>query len=131
VTTRVPDRRDVHFCLALSWLYPVWGRGGVQVMSDLVRTLGPLPKHWHGRFKYYDEQGDNMWYDQSRVPVEYDILKSRVARRRPAASQEEQGLVVSVFEKVFCYEPTDRWTAAQLLECPDFIALVGRYISIL
>jgi hypothetical protein len=32
-------------------------------------------------------------------------------------SQEEQALVVSVFEEVFCYEPTYRFTAVQLLEC--------------
>jgi len=99
-------------------------------MSDLVDTLGLLPKQWHGYFKYYDEQGDDGWYDQSRVPVEHETLMSKVARRQPAVSQEEQELVVRVFEKVFCYEPIYRWTAAQLLEDPDFIDLMGRYISI-
>jgi hypothetical protein len=55
---------------------------------------------------------------------------SKVARRQPAVSQEEQKLVVRVFEKVFCYEPTHRWTATQLLEDSDFINLIGRHISI-
>ena len=122
-----------YMCI-FAWLYlgfhPVRGSGGVQVMSDLVNTLGPLPEQWHGYFKYYDEQGDDRWYDQSLVPVEYETLMSKVARRHPAVSQEEQELVASVFEKVFCYEPTYRWTAAQLLECPDFISLIRRYTLI-
>ena len=51
-------------------------------------------------------------------------------RHSALESHEEQELVVRVFEKVFCYEPPYRWTAAQLLEDPDFIDLMGRYISI-
>lgn len=39
-------------------------------------------------------------------------------------------MVVSVFEKALCYEPTYHLTVAQLLECPEFIALIERYTSI-
>lgn len=91
---------------------------------------GPLPEHWHGRFKYYEKQGNDGWYDQSRVPDEQKTLVSKVAKSDPMVSQEEQELVVTVFEEMFCYEPTCRLTSAQLLECPELSAVIGRYTSI-
>lgn len=55
---------------------------------------------------------------------------SEVAKRDPMVSQEEHELVVRLFEEVFCYEPTYRLPAAQMLECPEFIALRERHTSI-
>ncbi|KAK0107083.1 hypothetical protein ONS95_003792 [Cadophora gregata] len=120
-----------YMCI-FAWLYlgyhPVRGDGGVSVISSMVSIFGPLPERWHGDFKYYGEQGDNGWYDQSKAPVEHESLMSMAACRQPPVSTEEQQLVVRIFEKVFRYEPTYRWTAVQLLEDIDFICLMGRYI---
>jgi hypothetical protein len=83
-------------------------------MSHAADTLGPLPEHWRRHLKYYDKQGNDGWYDQSRVPDGQKTLMFKVAKRDPMVGQE---LVVSISEKVFCYEPTYRFTAVQLLEC--------------
>ncbi|PVH68191.1 kinase-like protein [Cadophora sp. DSE1049] len=109
--------------------YPINGCGA-DVLPCMVETLGPLPEQWRGSFKYYDVPGEDGWYDQSRVPVDHATWMSMVARREPAISQEEQQLAVRVLNKLFCYEPTRRLSAAQLLEDPDFLDLMGRYVSI-
>lgn len=100
---------------------------GDDIMSVWVDTLGPLPNHWKGYYRYFDHKSDDKWYGQNRKPCHHQSLASKVARRKPAANQWEQDLVLSVFAKVFCYEPADRITAAELLEDPQFNTLMEIY----
>jgi hypothetical protein len=50
-------------------------------MSHAADTLGPLPEHWRRHLKYYDKQGNDGWYDQSRVPDEQKTLMCKVGSK--------------------------------------------------
>jgi len=93
------------------------------VITDMVRTLGPLPKHWKG---YYNDC-DNSWYDQSRTSDFRSAVEGLIQRQRPETSPTERNHVLSVMSKVFCYRPEGRLTAPQLLQDASFKALMEIY----
>ncbi|KAI0542247.1 kinase-like domain-containing protein [Xylaria digitata] len=106
---------------------PFYGPGGDRIMSLWVNTLGPFPLSWKGHYRYLDNQGDDAWYDQLRKPNPETSLKSKLARRNPVPEEKEMNLVLSIFQRGFCFDPEQRITAAELLEDDSFNNLLKIY----
>ena len=104
-----------------------YGPGGDRIMSLWVDTLGPFPLSWKGHYRYGNNQGEDAWYDQLRKPRDDISLKSKLARRKPVPGEKEFNLVLSLFQKGFCYDPKQRITAAELLEDESFNELLRVY----
>lgn len=101
--------------------FPTILHGGV--ITHIVRALGPLPEQWKGLCP----GGLDAWYDQSKAPEPNYDLAITIAFFRPDADLIEQELVCSIMLKVFTYCPEKRPTATQLLQDPEFRALMDRY----
>lgn len=96
------------------------------VVLSIVDTLGPMPEHWKGDYKYPIIREDS-WYDQSRKPRPERTLAAMIKRARPEASQTETDNVLSVMSKGFSYLPESRMSAAQLLEDASFKTVMQIY----
>ncbi|KAB8214681.1 kinase-like domain-containing protein [Aspergillus novoparasiticus] len=96
------------------------------VISDIVRSLGPVPEQWKG-LCVYAGGGLDSWYDQSKKPDPDRNLASTIANFRPDADPVERELVHSIMLKIFTYCPEKRLTATQLLQDPSFRALMEKY----
>ncbi|KAB8249066.1 kinase-like domain-containing protein [Aspergillus flavus] len=96
------------------------------VISDIVRSLGPLPEQWKGLY-VYPGGGLDSWYDQSKTPEPNRNLASTIAYFRADADPVERELVHSIMLKIFTYCPEKRLTATQLLQDPSFRALMEKY----
>jgi protein kinase-like protein len=104
-----------------------WEREGYFAMiTEMTRTLGPLPKQWKG---YYNTYGKchNSWYDQRRKPGREVTLESIIKEKRPEVSSAERNHVLEIMSKGFCYSPDGRLTATQLLQDPSFQAVMEIY----
>ncbi|KAB8202030.1 hypothetical protein BDV34DRAFT_237187 [Aspergillus parasiticus] len=96
------------------------------VISDIVRSLGPVPEQWKG-LCVYAGGGLDSWYDQSKKPDPDRNLASTIANFRPDADPVERGLIHSIMLKIFTCCPEKRLTATQLLQDPSFRALMEKY----
>ncbi|GAB0139150.1 hypothetical protein EsDP_00007363 [Epichloe bromicola] len=105
---------------------PFRGRSNATTLSNLVRSLGPLPPQWNGMYNAGDTPEDS-WYDQTQIPYALVTLEEIVKRARPEIFHTERKLVLSVFSKVFTYLPEKRLTAAELLQNKDFNAIMELY----
>lgn len=106
---------------------PFCGGWGERTMSGWFDALGPMPKHWEGRYNVARGITKDEWYDQSKAAKPENILAVTIARKRPDINEVELDLALKVFSKVFCYEPQSRFTAGQLLEDQDFNSLLAIY----
>ncbi|KAE8307913.1 kinase-like domain-containing protein [Aspergillus transmontanensis] len=96
------------------------------VISDIVRSLGPVPEQWKG-LCVYAGGGLDSWYDQSKKPDPDRNLASTIANFRPDADPVERELIHSIMLKIFTCCPEKRLTATQLLQDPSFRALMEKY----
>ena len=98
------------------------------VITEMVRTLGPLPMHWKG---YYNAYGtwDNSWYDQHKMCDPKVALESFIKEQRPEVSSVERNHVLKIMCQVFRYSPDGRPTATQLLQDPSFKAIMEIYCN--
>ena len=106
---------------------PFFPGGGKGLMVGWCSTLGPLPEHWKGYCTIPEVSHMDLFYDQSRPVNPERNLGARIASIRPETSDTERSLVMTVFAKVFCYQPEHRITASQLLEDSSFKALMAIY----
>lgn len=108
---------------------PFYGSGGHRITDLWVRTLGPLPVSWKGRYHFSDndQDGNDAWYDQSREPHPEQSLESKLARRKPLPGDEESKLFLSIVKRGFSYNPEQRLSAADLLNDDSFKALMRMY----
>ncbi|EFY84853.1 kinase domain-containing protein [Metarhizium acridum CQMa 102] len=105
---------------------PFRGRANATALSNLVRSLGPLPPQWDGMYDAGDTPED-FWYDQTQTPHTLVTLEEITKRARPGIVDSELKLVVSVLLKGFTYLPENRLTAAELLQDKDFNAIMELY----
>lgn len=98
-------------------------KGGV--ISDIVRSLGPLPEQWKGLYTH--PGGLDSWYDQGKTSEPNHDFASTIAYFRPDADPIEREIVRSIMLEVFTYCPEKRLTATQLLQDSSFRALMERY----
>ncbi|KAJ5740892.1 hypothetical protein N7493_000764 [Penicillium malachiteum] len=95
------------------------------IISGMFQCLGPLPEKWKGL--YTPPGGLDSWYDQSLSSDPEHDLMSKIAYLRADSDPAERELVISIMMKVFRYEPETRLTARELLNDPDWRALMDRY----
>ncbi|KAI8944767.1 kinase-like domain-containing protein [Xylaria longipes] len=107
--------------------FPPFHGSGDDIVSLWVNTLGPLPVSWKGKYRYFDNKGDDAWYDQDRKHRPTMNLESLLARREPVPEEEEMKLVLSIFQRGFDYGPEKRPSAAELLKDDSFNALMRIY----
>ncbi|PGG99604.1 serine/threonine protein kinase [Helicocarpus griseus UAMH5409] len=69
------------------------------VISGIVKSLGPLPEQWKGTYNHPGAL--DYWYDQSETPDPKLELAAKIARCRPEADPTEQKHVLNVMSKVF------------------------------
>ncbi|KAL4882119.1 kinase domain-containing protein [Aspergillus karnatakaensis] len=81
---------------------------------------------WKGKCSRGPDDVDWV-FDQSLRPNPAVGLAARLLQYRPDADQAERELVQTIMLKVFRYRPEERLTAFQLLQDPDFQALMARY----
>ncbi|KAJ5287241.1 hypothetical protein N7478_002927 [Penicillium angulare] len=103
--------------------FPRWFLGGL--VTAMVECLGPLPERWKGLYNH--PEGLDSWYDQSQIADPKGGFAAQIARLRPDADAAEQELVRTIMLKVFIYAPEKRLSAKELLQDPDFRALMDRY----
>ncbi|KIE00738.1 kinase domain-containing protein, partial [Metarhizium majus ARSEF 297] len=105
---------------------PFHGRANATALSNLVRSLGPLPSQWAGMYDAGDTP-EESWYDQTQTPYALVTLEEIVKRARPELLDAERKLILSVFSKAFTYLPENRLTAAELSQDKDFNAIMELY----
>ncbi|KAJ5691441.1 hypothetical protein N7488_012176 [Penicillium malachiteum] len=112
--------------------FPPFSSFNGEIISNIVQSLGPLPesgKVIDSRFK--SSKAPDAWYDESLSSELHtgrlETLPRRVARLRSDADPVEQELVVAIMMKVFIIEPEKRLTSRQLLNYPEWRALMDRY----
>lgn len=86
-------------------------KGGI--ISDIFRSLGPLPEQSKGLYTH--PEGLDSWYDQGKAPEPNHDLASKIAYFRPDADSVERELVHSIMLKVFTYYPEKCLTVTLLL----------------
>ncbi|KUI57456.1 Cyclin-dependent kinase 11B [Cytospora mali] len=96
-------------------------------LGCMTRELGPLPREWEGRYKWPDHYTDEercTWYDQSRSP-EGSLFEDIVDNsREELVGTRERELILEVIHKGLRYQPSQRFTAQQLLDDPSFLELM-------
>ncbi|KAF9784251.1 hypothetical protein IL306_007719 [Fusarium sp. DS 682] len=101
------------------------GSAHSQVISFIVKTLGPLPVQWKGL--YQGGSCDPEWYNQNRKPSSHLGLENKISRLRPNITMTELRLVLDILRWGFSYLPEQRPTAAQLLDSKSFKDLMAIY----
>jgi hypothetical protein len=84
-----------------------------------------MPESWRGHYNAVREV-DDSWYGRGTHTGPSMISNSLIERNLPDVSEHERRLVLSIMGKGFRYE-SDRITARQLLEDPEFIKLMEIY----
>lgn len=107
---------------------PFYIRGKGEVLTSMVHRLGPLPKHWHGKYSI-DGQSLDLLYDQDRAPEPGASLADFIGEHRPDADPVEREHILSIMSRGFSYDPQKRPTASQLLRDPSFNAIMNKCCS--
>ncbi|WEW61696.1 hypothetical protein PRK78_007188 [Emydomyces testavorans] len=98
-----------------------WNNG---LLGCVVDRLGPLPRQLKGLFTPA-EQAVDQWYNGKPNPAV--SLESLIKFAQPEASPSEQKHVLAVLSRGFALIPAHRPTATQLLQDPDFKAIMELY----
>lgn len=104
-------------------MQPFYGRAVCSTLGNLVDNMGPLPSEWAEKYEG-PGKADERWYDQSRRPHKNLTLEAIARRARPEVADAEMRTALSVFNKGLAYLPEKRPSAAELLQDPDFNALM-------
>jgi serine/threonine protein kinase len=70
----------------------------LSMITEMTRTLGPLPKQWQGFYNAYGKY-HNSWYDQCRKPNHEANLESIIKKKRPDVSLAERNHVLEIRHK--------------------------------
>ncbi|WEW59075.1 hypothetical protein PRK78_004544 [Emydomyces testavorans] len=93
-------------------------------LKDVVTYMGPLPKYLKGKY-LWPQYSSDQWYDPNTAITA--SLEDRIRYRRPKIDSAERKLLMSILTRGFSLVPERRLTASQLLQDPDFNALIDIY----
>ncbi|KAF2431992.1 kinase domain-containing protein [Tothia fuscella] len=106
----------------------LWSSDG-DVLGEIVSILGPLPQNWLGHH-YEGNAVPKIWYDPRIRPANIrteEVFNNLIKYLRRDVTDEEVALVRTFMLKVFCYYPTQRLTATELLSDSSFRKFLRLY----
>ena len=99
-----------------------------EAMAFLCMSFGSFPSSWKKNFASEDGTAcRDKWYTPGAWPDPQKGFEEWFDGLRPDIDKEERSNILALLYKGFSHEPEDRFTAVELLQDPNFKALMKIY----